>query len=87
MRTQKVGESLQDFATVIEQLNHLAYNTFPEDHIRREAGKAFVDRVEDSLPARRREDTEALRQTLQLHAVLIAAMSPKTKNGASQGPR
>jgi hypothetical protein len=46
-RTQKAGESLQDFATAFEQLTHRAYPTLPEDHIRREAGKAFTDGVED----------------------------------------
>jgi hypothetical protein len=40
-RTQKARESLQDFATAIEQLAHCAYPTLPEEHIRREAGKAF----------------------------------------------
>jgi hypothetical protein len=40
-RTQRAGESLQDFATVVEQLAHRAYPTLPEDHIWREAGKAF----------------------------------------------
>jgi hypothetical protein len=41
-RTQKAGESLQDFATAIEQLAHRAYPTLPEDHIRSEAGRAFA---------------------------------------------
>jgi hypothetical protein len=31
----------------IEQLAHRTYLTLPEDHIRREAGKAFADRLED----------------------------------------
>jgi hypothetical protein len=46
-RTQKAGESLQDFATAIEQLAHRAYPTLPEDHIRREAGRAFAYGVKD----------------------------------------
>jgi hypothetical protein len=46
-RTQKAGESLQDFATAIEQLAHRAYSTLSEDHIRREAGKAFSYGVQD----------------------------------------
>jgi hypothetical protein len=41
-RTQKAGESLQDFVTAIEQLAHRAYPTLPEDQIRREAGRAFA---------------------------------------------
>jgi hypothetical protein len=39
IRTQKAGESMQDFAT--------AYPTLPEDHIGGEAGKAFAYGVED----------------------------------------
>jgi hypothetical protein len=46
-RTQKAGESSQDFATAIEQLAHRAYPTLPDDHIRREAGRAFAWGVKD----------------------------------------
>jgi hypothetical protein len=46
-RTQKAGESLQDFATAIEQLSHRAYPTLPEDHVRREAGRSFTYGVKD----------------------------------------
>jgi hypothetical protein len=38
---------LQKFAIVIEQLAHRANSTLPEKHIRRDAGEAFVDGVED----------------------------------------
>jgi hypothetical protein len=46
-RTLRAGESLQDFVTAIEQLAHRNYPTLPEEHIRREAGKAFEGGVED----------------------------------------
>jgi hypothetical protein len=46
-RTQKVGESLQDFAMAIELLAHRAYPTLPEDLIGREVAKAFAYGVED----------------------------------------
>jgi DNA gyrase/topoisomerase IV subunit A len=46
-RTQKAGESLQDFATAIEQLAHRAYPILPEDHIRRKAGRVFAYGVKD----------------------------------------
>jgi peptide subunit release factor 1 (eRF1) len=46
-RTQRAGESLQEFAAAIEQLAHRAYLTLPEERIRREAGKAFADGVKD----------------------------------------
>jgi hypothetical protein len=48
-RTQKVGDSLQDFATAVEQLVHRAYPTLFEDHIGWEAGRAFVDLVADDI--------------------------------------
>jgi hypothetical protein len=38
---------LQEFATAIEQLAHRTYRTLPEDHIRREVGKAFGNGVEE----------------------------------------
>jgi hypothetical protein len=47
MRTQRAGESLQEFAIAIEQLAHRAYPTLPEDHIKRQAGKAFADGIDD----------------------------------------
>jgi hypothetical protein len=38
---------LQEFDTAVEQLAHRTYPALPEDHIRREAGKAFAEGVED----------------------------------------
>jgi hypothetical protein len=46
-RTQRSGESLQEFATAIKQLALRVYPTLPEEHIRQEAGKVFADGVED----------------------------------------
>jgi hypothetical protein len=46
-RTQRTGESLQEFTTTVEQLAHHAYPALPKDHVRREAGKAFTDGLED----------------------------------------
>jgi hypothetical protein len=82
--TQRAGESLQDFATAVEQLAHRAYPTLPEDHIRREAGKAFTDGVEDHeikvalLIGGKKTVNEALRQALELQAVFLAARSNTT---------
>jgi hypothetical protein len=39
---------MQDFAKAIELLAHRAYPTLPEDHIGREAGKAFAYGVQDT---------------------------------------
>jgi hypothetical protein len=89
--TQKVEESLQDFATATEQLAHCAYPTLHEDHIRKEAGKAFTDRAEDSdikiqlLLGGEKTVSEALWQALELQAVLLAARPHKTNNGAFWG--
>jgi hypothetical protein len=46
-RTQGIGESLHEIATAVEQLANSAYSALTEGHIRREAGKAFADGVED----------------------------------------
>jgi hypothetical protein len=69
-RTQKAGECLQDFATAIELLAHRAYPTLPENHIGREAGKAFAYGVEDPdikiqlLVGGEKTVNDALRQAL-----------------------
>jgi hypothetical protein len=34
---------LQQISTAVEQLARRAYTALPEDHIKREAGKAFAD--------------------------------------------
>jgi hypothetical protein len=68
---------LQKFATAVKQLAHCAYPALPEDHIRREAGKAFADGVEDPtikiqlLLGGEKTVNEALRQALELKAVLL----------------
>ncbi|PNF39393.1 hypothetical protein B7P43_G13216 [Cryptotermes secundus] len=78
-RTQKPGESLQDFATAIELLSHRAYPDLPADHIGREAGIAFVYGIRDAdirfqlLLGGEKKVNEALRRALELQAVLIAA--------------
>jgi hypothetical protein len=46
-RSQRAGESLQDFATAVEQFAHRTYPTLHKDHIRREAGKTFAAEAED----------------------------------------
>jgi hypothetical protein len=46
-RTQSVGESLQEFATAIQQLAHPAYPALPEDLIMWGANRVFADGVED----------------------------------------
>jgi hypothetical protein len=48
-RTQKAAESLQDFVTAIELLSHRAYPTLPEEHVGRDARKAFAYEVQDPM--------------------------------------
>jgi hypothetical protein len=72
MRTQDVRESLQEFVTAVEQLACFAYTALPEDHLLREAGKAFTVRIENVTikiqPVLGREKTvnKVLRQALEL---------------------
>jgi hypothetical protein len=80
---------LQEFTTAVEQLAHCAYPTLPEDHIRRETGKAFTDGIEDPtikiqlLLGREKTVNEALWQALQLQAVKLLRKSEwqPRKNG------
>jgi hypothetical protein len=82
-RTQKAGESMQNFATAIEELAHRAYPTLPVDHIGREKGKAFANGVQDPdtkiqmLLGGEKTVNEDLRQTLELQAVLVTARTYK----------
>jgi hypothetical protein len=82
-RTLGVGESLQEFATAVEQLAHCTYPALPEDHIRREAGKTFADKVEDTaikiqlLLGGHQTVNEGLWQALELQAVLLATRPHK----------
>jgi hypothetical protein len=46
-RTQGVGKSMQECSIFIEQLAHRAYPALSEDHVRREAGQAFADGLQD----------------------------------------
>jgi hypothetical protein len=84
MRTQKPGDSLQEFTIAIEQLAHRAYPALPEDHVRKEAGRAFTGGVEDPdikiqlLLGGEKTINEALRQALKLQAVFLAARPRKT---------
>jgi hypothetical protein len=91
-RTQTVGESLQEFATAIKQLIHHGYQALPEDHIRRAAGKAFADGVEDpaiiiQLLLEEEMVNETLRQALKLQAVLLATRPHKTSTRTFWGNR
>jgi hypothetical protein len=83
-RIQGVEESLEKFSTAIKQLTHHAYPTLSEDHIRREAGKAFAEGVEDPaiknqlLLGGEKTVIEALRRALEMQAVFIATRPHKT---------
>jgi hypothetical protein len=63
---------------------HRAYPALPEGHVRRKAGKAFDNGVEDPdgrnhlLLGGEKMVNEALRQALDLQAVFLAARPRKT---------
>jgi hypothetical protein len=83
-RTQKAEESLREFATAIEQLALSAYPTLPDEHTKREAGRAFADGVEDpdvkiQLLLGEKTVNEALTQALELQAVFLAARPQKMR--------
>lgn len=77
---------MQEFDTTIEQLAHGAYRAVHEDCIRREAGKALVDTVEDPtiklqlLLGGEKLVKEALRQALELQAITPSSQAPKNKH-------
>jgi hypothetical protein len=63
-----------------------AYPTLPVEYIRREAGRAFVDGIEDPdikiklLLGGEQTVNEALRQALELQAVLLVARQHKSSS-------
>lgn len=79
--TQNIRISSQEFATAIEWLAHHAYPAQSKGHIRKDPGKAFTDGIED--PAIRiqllqggvKTVTEALRQALELQAILLGTIN------------
>jgi hypothetical protein len=93
-QTQKAGESLQEFAAAIEQLAHRHYPALPEDHVRKDVGRAFTDGVEDPdlkiqlLLGGEKTINEALRQAVFLAArpqkTLWRNQSPPTRQGDHQ---
>jgi hypothetical protein len=92
-RTQRAEESLREFAMAIEQLACHASPTLPNEHTKREAGRAFADGVEYPdikiqlfLGGEKTVD-EALRQALELQAVFLAARSHKTSAKTCWGNR
>jgi hypothetical protein len=92
-RIQRAGESLQDFAITVEQLAHRAYPTLPDEHKRQEAGRAFVDGIEypdikiKLLLGGEKTVNEALRQALELQAMLLVARPHKSSTMTIWGRR
>jgi hypothetical protein len=74
---------LERISYAVEQLVHGAYHALLEDHLRREMGKAFAEGVEDPaikiqmLLEGKKPLNEALRQAIELQAVLLAAGTQK----------
>jgi hypothetical protein len=91
--TQKTREPLQGFSTAIEQLAHLACPTLSEDHMRREAGKAFSYWVRDLdinillLMGGEKTVSGAQRKALELHAVMVTARPLQNTRKTNRGTR
>jgi hypothetical protein len=92
-RTWRATESLQDFATAIEQLAHRTYPTLPEGPHTEGNGESVCRRVEDPgikmylILGVEKTSNKVFRQALELHAVLIVTRPQKTNNGAIRGSR
>jgi hypothetical protein len=84
---------LQEFATAIEQLAHCAYTALPPDHVRKEAGKAFADEVQDPainvqlLLGGEKTVNETLRHALELQSMLLVAKTHKKSARTFWGSR
>jgi hypothetical protein len=82
-RARDVRDLLQEFATGVEQCAYHACSELLDEHIKRKAGKAFADGVEDPtikiqlLLGREKTVNKALRLALKLRATLLAFRPPK----------
>jgi hypothetical protein len=76
-KDQRVGESLQELATAVDQLAHRASPGVPDDQVRRKADKAFGNGTGDRSVKRKlflgskRALNEALRQALELEVAKL----------------
>lgn len=74
---------MQELATAVKQCVHHTYPAVPENHVRREAGKAFTDGAEDHaikiqlLLGGEKMVNEALRLALKLQAIVLASRPQK----------
>jgi hypothetical protein len=75
---------LQEFATTVEQLVYRACSALPEDHIRREAGKAFADGEDPAIKIQ--EGQKAVKEALR-QAVILAVRNQKTSARTYGGSR
>jgi hypothetical protein len=83
MRTQGVRESLLEFATAVKQLAYHTYPALPKDHIRRGAEDPSI-KIHLLLGGEKTVNG-ALRQALELQAVLLAAGPKERALGHSGG--
>lgn len=78
---QDSGQSLQEFATAIEQLTHCAFPALHEDHFHRGPGRAFSDGMgvealkKQLLLGSERMVSKAFRQTIKLEVIELAFVS------------
>jgi hypothetical protein len=86
-------EEVRAVAKVIELLAHHAYPMLHEDHIGRDAAKAFAYGVEvheikiQLLLGGEKTINEALQQALELQAILVATRPHKNDTKTYQGSR
>ena len=72
-RTQKAGESLQEFEAAVGRLVHLAYPDAPRDFQQQLAIGAFIDGIRDEIKralrlSRHQRNNEALVHALEVDA-------------------
>jgi hypothetical protein len=89
---QTGGETLQEFATAVEQLAYQALIGLPTDHIQTEAAHAFIGGIRDREEKQRllldgdRKLNEALNQAVKLEAAKAAAWPTARLREATRVP-
>jgi len=84
-RFQQSGETLQQYAAEIERLAHRAFAGLPLDHVRQEAGFAFIDGIRDGeikkqlVLGSHRTLGEALEAAMRLEAAKMVAATTTSR--------
>jgi hypothetical protein len=87
IRNHSIGESLQEFATSVQQSVHRNYPALPKYHVRREADRIMADSVGDINIQLLLGGEKTANQAVELQVVVLGARPQKTSANTLWGSR